>query len=250
MFNSETQTEFVPVQQPAFQEPTEASSGLKFEVARNLEDILESWQLLYQSYLRAGFIKSNPYGLHTSHNAIGAHTTVIVGRRHGEVASTISAIVDTPLQLPLDSVYPDELAQLRSQGKKLVEIGLFGDDRLDVDRSFYALFELMRYATYYAYFAGATDIICGIPPRRARLYSKAFAFKPIGSQKSYSSVEGNPVVLLISNVDEGKQNHRFHRAIDYFVKNPLDPNTFDHRFQFRPEDMENSPLDGFLQHKS
>jgi hypothetical protein len=229
--------------------PDVPNSGLSFAIAENLDDVLQAWRLLYQSYLRAGFIKPNPFGLHTVPHAIGPHTLVVIGHRHGEVASTISAISDSHLKLPLDSVYPDELDDMRDHGCHVVEIGLFGDDRKDVDRSFYALFELMRFATYYCVSIGATDVVCGIPPRRAKLYARAFAFEPIGPEKTYDSVEGHPVILLRSNIAAGRLNSRFHRAIDYFANHPVSLDLYERRFRFDPDLVANSILGEFLRSK-
>jgi hypothetical protein len=224
-------------------------AGLTFYVAQTADQVIDAWHLLYHAYLQAGFIKPSPARIHTVPQAIGRHTAVVLGSISGVTVSTISAIGDSSLGLPLDKEYPDELAELRANGRKLVEIGLFGDRRditADGDRNFNAIFELMRYAVYFGYHSGATDMICGIPPRRARLYARAFGFQMIGQEKSYDAVEGNPVVLLRAEVQAVKRDHAAHKAVDYWVKNPLPPDVYEQRFDFDPRKIRDTALDRYL----
>lgn len=234
------------------QEAQRPATGLDFDIARSLEDVLEAWRLLYGVYLRAGFILPNPYELHTVPQAIGPDTLVVLGRRDGLAVSTISAIADSPRGLPLDSVCPEELSRLRAEGRKFIEIGLFGDHRDlmgETGRTFHALFELMRYTSYFGLYLGATDCLCGIPPKRTRLYHRAFGFRPVGEVKSYATVEDNPVQLLHLETDYFLEHYSQHRALDYFVQNPMPKSIFDSRFRFAPEALAGSPLEGFLKAK-
>jgi len=225
----------------------------RFEVARSLDDVLEAWGLLYEAYVRVGFISPNPFELHAVPQAIGPHTLVMLGHVGEGVVSTISGIVDNPRGLPLDSVYPEELDALRAQGRKLIEVGLFGDRRIltgEADRTIHAIFELMRYTYYFGAYLGATDFVCGIPPRRARLYSRAFGFRPVGEVKSYATVEDNPVQLLHAETAYARENYSRHRALAYFIENPISDSVFEGRFHFEEEQLAGSRLEGYLEAKS
>ena len=234
------------------QEAQGPATGLDFDIARSLEDVLEAWHLLYEAYLRVGFIRANPYELHTVPQAIGPQALVILGRIDGLAVGTISAIGDGPGGLPLDSACPEELNELRAEGRKLIEIGLFGDRRDlmgEAGRTFHALFELMRHTYYFGLHLGATDFLCGIPPKRTRLYYRAFGFRPVGEVKSYATVEDNPVQLLHVEADYVREQHSQHRALGYFAQNPMPESLFDGRFRFAPEALAGSPLEGFLKAK-
>src|SRR5690349_21354447 len=101
-------------------------SGLVFQTAKSLDDVVAAWRVLHDAYVRVGFITANPFGIHTVPQAVGPHSLVMVGQIQGLTVSTITAIGDNPLGVPVESVYPDEIAQLRSQGRKVLEVGLFG----------------------------------------------------------------------------------------------------------------------------
>ena len=222
-----------------------AEVQLDFDVARSLSEILGAWRLLYETYLRVGFIQAGSPQLHLVPQAIGPQTLVVLGHIRGDIVSTISAIGDNPLGLPLDTVFPEELSKIRDKGGKLVEIGLFADRR-DVlgqtGRTFHALFELMRYTFYYGRYMGATDYLCGIPPKRARLYQRTFGFFPVGEVKSYATVEGNPVQLMHGEISYGLANFKKHRALEFFMANPLPETLFQERFMFSEEELADSPL--------
>ena len=116
-----------PLRNTAVAEPDIASdAGLSFHICQTLEEVTDAWQLLYRVYLRSGFVAPNPFEIHTTHHALGAHTAVIQTRIGQVPVGTIAAINDSPALLPLDTVYPVELAKLRSEGRKLIEVGLFG----------------------------------------------------------------------------------------------------------------------------
>jgi len=226
--------------------PEPSESGLHFAVAETLEDVTDAWHLLYHVYRRVNYIPENPYELHTTPHAIGEHNLVVTAKIQGLTVGTISAIGDGDLGLPLDAVYHKELETLRSQGRRMLEIGLFADRRQDIDRSFITILELMRYAFYFGYHQGTTDCICGIPPRRAKLYAKAFGFEIIGEPTSYASVQDNPVVLLRFSREYITQNFDKHKAMEHFVENPIPRDVFERRFRFLPPQLSGSLLEKYL----
>ena len=221
----------------------------EFHIASTLGHVLEAWRVLYEAYLRAGYISPNVHQLHTVPEAVGPHALVLLGRSHGHVISTISAIGDSPAGLPLDKAYPEELAAMRRQGGRLLEIGLFGDRRdirTAADRSFTSVFELMRYTFFFGLHTGVTDFLCGIPPRRAPLYARCFGFRPVGEVKSYRTVEDNPVVLMHARTDHLLRHPERYRAVDCFMKNPLAQDAFRDRFHFDPAAVAGSNLAEYL----
>src|SRR4051812_40286455 len=132
-------------------------SGLNFYVARTLEDVLEAWQLVYIAYRRAELIDANPFELHTMREAVGPQTLVVTGCLGPLSVSTLSVYLDNPAGLPLDSVYREQLAGLGGNGRRVMEVGLFGDRRDHMNRSAEGLFELMRFAFFYGMHNGVDD---------------------------------------------------------------------------------------------
>jgi len=223
---------------------------LCYAVAETLADVHKAWQLVYDSYQRNGLIDANPFGVHTVPQAIGRNTIVVTGYCRDSTIGTLSAYADSPLGLPLDSVYPDELRQLRRAGRRLMEVGLFADRRDQVSRSIDALFELMRFSFYFASNVLADNVIVGVHPRHAPFYMRLFGFEQIGALRTYSTVKDRPVVLLRFDVSCGSLLHPLPKGIAYFLDHPVDNSIFASRYRFDDPAQPQSPIGQFLAARS
>ena len=244
---STTSSEVTPVANPAHKE--RARSGLNFYVARTLEDVLEAWQLVYIAYRRAELIDSNPYELHTMRQAVGPQTMVVTGCLGPLSVSTLSVYVDSPAGLPLDSIYSAELGKLRTEGRRIVEVGLFGDRRDHLNRSAEGLFELMRFAYFYGVYNNVDDAVIGIHPDHAAFYKRFFAFEQVGDLRSHPTVKNNPAVLLHMDLRKIATLDPLPKGLRYFADNPLPERVFADRYQFEPEQVAASPIAKFLSYK-
>jgi len=223
-------------------------STLNYFVARTLDDVLEAWNLVYLAYRRAELIDANPFELHAIPQAIGPQSVVITGCLGPMAGTTLSAYVDNPGGLPLDSVYPDELADLRKQGRKLMEVGLFGDRRDHLIRSADSLFDLMRFAYYYGIHSNCDDAIIGIHPRHAPFYQRFFALEPIGAVRDYATVKNNPVVLLRLNFRAKRDS--MPKGLSFFSNNQIPASVFESRYKFEPASLVDSTLERYMAHKA
>jgi hypothetical protein len=228
--------------------PRPASSRLQFGLATSLDEVLDAWGVVYEAYVRTGLIDPNPYGLHAAQVVVTTDTAVAVGRADGIPAVTATAICDGPDGLPLDTVYSEELRTLRWQGRYLVEVGLVADARPDICETSTAFFEVIRYTFYYALHVGATDIICGMHPRRARLYQRLFGFKPWGSPRTYSTVRNHPVILMRGETMEMIRNANQYRAVENFVQRPVPTDELECRHQFTPESLQDPRVCEYMQY--
>lgn len=221
--------------------------GLQFSVAQSLEEVVEAWGLVYYSYLRSHLIKPNPSRIHTVPQAVLADQSVVIcGKIEGLTVSTMSAYHDGEHRLPLDSVYAEELDELRASGRRLVEIGLFADRREKLHRSLEALLELMRWATYFGVHGGATDAIIGVHPHHAAFYTRLLGFEAIGPTRSYSTVNGAPVTLLRLDWYERIALPCPPRGLAHVLAAPLTADDFTHRYIPHMDELETSPVADYL----
>jgi hypothetical protein len=229
--------------------PDRPKSGLNFIVASTMKDVLDAWQLVYHAYCDGGLIAPNPYGIHTPLEAVGPHSVVILGCLGPVPVNTVSAYTDSPGGLPLDSVYRQQLTSLRKLNRRLVEVGLFADRRETNDFSAAGMFELMRYAFYYAVHSSADDIVIGVHPRHAAFYRRLFAFERFGDICNYPTVNNNPVVLLRLDIVRKIKLSPLPKGLGYFHDHPVSAEAYAQRFRFDPETVRTSPLDGLLSYK-
>lgn len=224
------------------------ASGLIFEVARTLEDVVEAWSLVQRCYAQQGLIAPNPTGIHAMPEAIRPDVAVITGRLRGEVCSTMTAMIGTG-PLPLQKVYAEEIEALVAAGRRLMEVGLFADRRANMVRKLPALLELMRYCSYFGLNAGVTDVIVGVHPHHTGFYQKLFNFQPAGEIKSYEVVSDRPVELLRCPTDQLSQTGRLPRGLTHIRDHPVDPAEYAQRFGLHMDVVADSPIGAFLRHR-
>ena len=223
-----------------------SGTGLAYGVAKSLEDAQGAWRLVYRAYLRTGLIAPNHLRIHTLPHAVGDGTMVVLGRIGPVTVSTLSTYLDGEHGLPLDSVYRKELDARREAGRKLVETGLFADRRAKLTRSADSLFELMRFAFYFARVRGADDLIIGVHPRHAPFYRRFLGFEVCGEERNYSVVNDNPVVLLLLDLAARLNETPRRRGIAFFEQHPLGPADFADCYRFPRQELETSDIGEFL----
>lgn len=221
-------------------------SGLTFRVAQTIDDVVDAWRMAYKAYRRRDLIDPNRHRIHTAPQAAGAHSAVIIGCMNRVNVTTLTAMADPESELPLDRIYSQELKELRRQGRKLVEVGLFADRRDELGRTTEALFQLMRYAYYYGVFNGATDFVVAVFPRHVKFYTRALGFEICGPAKSYPVVRHQTVVLLRLDVQAKLQENPLPVGLEYFSNNMIPQDSFDCRFDFAADQVAGSPLQSYL----
>lgn len=228
------------------QTPVVERSGLSYRVGRSLAEVLECWQLVYQSYTRDGLIDPNPFGVHTTKYAIGPRTSVAMAVLKGSIVGTLSSYGDGPEGLPLDVTYRAEIESLRRAGRRPMEVGLFADRRVQVSRSVESLLELMRYAFYFALDLSADDVIVGVHPRHAPFYMRLFGFEQLGTRRTYPMVKDRPVVLLKFDMNRQPATDSLPKGLAYLVQHPLSRAEFKDRYLFDEPAVADSPIGQFV----
>ncbi len=221
----------------------EAHSGgnaeLAIRPALSRVELESAYELVYQNYRSRDYIPPNTSGLRlTIFNAFPT-TVTFVGVIHGEVIATVSLIPDTPVGLPMDEIYHDEVQALRDSGRRLIEVTMLADRRLSVTRSLAMVLALMKLVFDYATLSlKATDLCITVNPHHDKFYHEYLLFTPLGGLRAYPSVSGNPAIarrLDLVRVEEECQGrpvllHRF-----YEDRTPL--SLFEERYRMSAADL-------------
>ena len=236
-----------------------------FQTAQDLSQVIKAWRLVYHVYLQSGLISPNPYKIHTVPQAIESTTAVFVEQTAPCEGSTLSAILDSPTGLPLDSVYREELDELRSRGCRLLEFGLLADTSVICDDEDFrpkkhlpqsgrypmvarmgdGLANVFRHAFWYAMHHDVTDIVIGVNPKHAPFYQRVAGFRRIARHKAYRAVHDAPVVLLRCELDRRlKSKKHLPEGLAYCLEYPPIDGAFDDRCVFAPEEVRASVVGG------
>src|SRR6476620_9563536 len=100
----------------------------------------------------------------------------------------MTLIADSPLGLPMDEIYTDELRRLRDRRGYLAEVSALAMDPEYQSSGVPLLLRLIRMLV--------SDLCITVNPHHAAFYRKAFHFQDIGGLKQYGKVNGAPAVAL------------------------------------------------------
>jgi GNAT superfamily N-acetyltransferase len=181
------------------------ADGLDFGLATDRNALEQALRLQHDQYVAQGYMDSHPSGWRLSlHNGLPS-TQVFVARAGDRVVATMTLIVDSPLGLPMDEIYADELRGLRGEHRNMAEVSGLAVDP-DYQRSGVAiLLRLIRMLVLYSIEkAHVSDLCIAINPHHAIFYRKAFHFQVIGGLKQYRKVNGAPAVALRLDLSLGR----------------------------------------------
>jgi len=199
------------------------------KVAKTLDEIIEGWRLVYHQYVAAMLIEVNPFSIFTFPEYISRNVAVILGNFNGNNTCTISAVLDSKQGLPLDSYFKKELDELRSEKKKLIEIGLLACSRGDQGVNPFQTIELLSSVARFGVYSHYHDYVIGVHPRRAEFFKKIFGFQVIGESKVYHKLKKAEVILLYADGQHFETLARKASHDVYYKESDLD---FKHRFHF------------------
>lgn len=109
------------------------------QVVSSRHDRQAAFELIYRSYLQAGLCTKNDCGMRATPYQLLASTDVILATLRGQAISTVSLVRDGDLGLPMETLYPDEIAMRRAVGIRLAEVFGLADRRQGTAR-FFGLF--------------------------------------------------------------------------------------------------------------
>ncbi|MBA2482472.1 MAG: hypothetical protein H0V44_17550 [Planctomycetes bacterium] len=207
-----------------------AEDAFGLHVASTIEMRRRAWAMVYRSYLAKEFAEPNREGLwYGLHDALPSTTTFLVTHR-GHDVSTMTVAFDSPVGLPADALYRDELDRLRTQGRRPCEMISLASEGVPFREGTEALKQMFRLAHLSAtYLEGATDMIITVNPRHTAFYERTLLFTRIGELRSYAKVGGAPAVLMRIALDTAQAR--------WCEKYGNDPGSM-YRFFYGPEQID------------
>jgi hypothetical protein len=144
-------------------------------------------------YQARGYEPSNGSRLRfTPYHAL-PETATLVAKLDGVVVATFSIVIDnTLLGLPMESVYPEEIAALRRSGRKLLETTTLADSGLSIREFIQVFTTLIKLGMQYHTSRGGDCYVIAVNPRHRNFYTKILGFEPLGPRRSYGAVQDHP----------------------------------------------------------
>jgi hypothetical protein len=171
------------------EEASSIAGAFKIRVAKVGGPPRESGVLVERRYAGRGYeipaTPNDPY-LHT-----------FLAYDEGVIVGTVGVRLDSPLRLAADDLYREEIAQLRSEGRRLCEFTRLAVDSTTASKPVLAgLFH-----TAYLFASKVKDYthaVIEVNPRHVDYYGKALKFEAIGPERMNLRVNAPAVLLCVS----------------------------------------------------
>jgi hypothetical protein len=170
----------------------------RIRVANDLALREKSFRFMQRIYAEKAWGTPHPSGMLFSSYELLPDTVTLLVTHADKVMATITVVVDSPLGLPDDATYKDELDRRRAKGRKLAQIISLGVDA-DVRGSSELLVRLFNCAYFVARgIKGATDFVITVLPHHTMFYKRKMLFTTVGDDRLQKKTG---VVVRLLNLD-------------------------------------------------
>ncbi len=189
-------------------------------MATNFQDRTEAFRMTHDAYVEAGLGSASKSGLRVTRFQLLPESRIFLSRVLEQPIATVSMIPDSEHGLPMESIYPYELAALRDRGYWVAEVGCLADRRKDPRRFVENFCELTRLMAQYAQLRGIDGFVVACHPRHAKFYKSFMCFEEIGGVVDYPMVKNRPAVALFLNFASARDlsPHKYDRFFNEQTK--------------------------------
>jgi len=213
------------------------ADSLLFSPARSTAELVQAYQLVYKNYLKSEYVDPHPSEMrYGAFNALPS-TATFVAKLNDEIVTTASVVFDSPLGLPLEAIYHDEVEGLRAEHLRLCEVTMLADRRRLGFRALPSILNLFRLILRYALtFEKTTDVVISVNPSHDAFYTKYLPFSDLGPLRYYPAVKNAPAVAKRVNL-RTIADHKNHKLYGFFMESALPEEVFSHRKRFTEEEL-------------
>jgi hypothetical protein len=169
----------------------------KVHIANHLELRQKTYELVHKIYSKIGLASDEPDGLWlTIYDALPETTTFVAENGAKDVDGALTLVFDSPIGLPADTLYKEEIDRLRSSGSRVSEIISLGIR--DTAKGSVKFLAGLVYSAYLLsrHSKNSTDFVITVHPRYENFYCRYLLFNKIGPVRNYDRVNGAPAILL------------------------------------------------------
>jgi hypothetical protein len=182
----------------------ESEKGLKFfngqcivHVANRSTLRQKAYELVQNLYSKKGFTRKKDPDLWLSiFDALPETTTFVAQNAQGRIEGALTVVFDSPIGLPADELYQEEINLLRDSGEQICEFVSLG-----VRNDAKSPFKILACLFYCAYVLAwhekkSSALVITVNPQHEDFYCRKILFEKIGPERKYAKVNGAPSVLL------------------------------------------------------
>ncbi|MCX6109059.1 MAG: hypothetical protein NTZ90_05575, partial [Proteobacteria bacterium] len=205
------------------------AGGVVVRGARGEAEHAAAFRLLHEAYVEAGYMTRDASGMRLSPYQLVPMARTVVAVVDGVVVATCGLIPDSPLGLPMDSVF--DLGHLRRAGGRYGELSALAVKTRYRGQLGRLLFPMIRYLFDYGKVLGLDGLVFCVQPRHFDFYRAFLHAQPLpkGYAAHYGAVSGAPAqagrMHFADSLRWGQRRYRnapsSRNVYDYLVKRNL-----------------------------
>jgi hypothetical protein len=198
-----------PVYRPGLEKPDpraipvpRIARDIRVKIASERAEWKDAFQLVALNYQAAGYEASASKVRFTPYHAL-PDTVTFIAKYQGRVMMTFSLVPDnTLLGLPLETIFGEEINQLRRERRRLAEIISLAADSEVSPREFRPIFvTLIKLMMQYHVSHGGDTWVIAVNPRHRDFYTKAMGYVSLGPPRTYPNVQDAPAEGYMLDVE-------------------------------------------------
>lgn len=183
----------------------------EFRPVLSIEEFQAASKLVYRQYNKKNYTgpQEKDFRLSIYQTTNKAHTFVAMYKQQYLLA-TFTCVEDSPLGLPMDNIYKDNVDALRTRYRNIVEVGMLAQnnelmDHPDINFSqsdrLWVFLHLIRAAFDFFRPRGLEIAVACFHPHHEAFY-KGIQFQILAGLKAHASVQGNPALAYYLNATQ------------------------------------------------
>jgi hypothetical protein len=96
--------------------------GITYKIANTKSEREESFKLVYDSYLNKNLISENSNKMRLLSHHLNPMTDIFIAKKDEEILYTVTLITDDSFNIPMESVFPQEIDNVRKKYKCISEL--------------------------------------------------------------------------------------------------------------------------------
>jgi hypothetical protein len=161
-----------------------------------------AFKILYRTYLQAGLAEPNAHGMRVTPYHLLPSTSVFITEHQSQIVATVTLCQDGCMGLPIESLYPEKVSELRASGAKLAEVCCLADRRRDAERGLDAMISLTKLVFHYAQREDVDYLLCVAHPRHGRFYKRATGMVAFDEIRACPYVKNRPAEPLLLDLKQ------------------------------------------------
>lgn len=170
-------------------------AGVEVRAARTEAELKAAARLLHDSFVARGIMSSHPSRLRVTPHMVLPSSSTLIAVAAGRVVGTMTVFRDSPLGLPSEEVYPQEIARLRATGHPVAEIGALALD--PSHRGTGVVHLINRAAQQTTERMGIRGLVIAVHPDAQDVYEAMLLFERVGGYRTYPGLNRAAAAVLL-----------------------------------------------------